>query len=141
MKPADEWQELTNILSNLIAKYACVLSGMSVHKMYDKIEETEEHLIEARAKKQAIDADRITRDNILGILMNFEKLYSVMSDIEKRDLMATMIADIRVYPQRQPNGQWLKSIHFKLPLIAEEELQFSLDKNDWLENVMGLAKL
>lgn len=104
-----------------------------LYKMYDKIEETEEHLIEARAKKQAIDADRITRDNILSILMNFEKLYSVMSDIEKRDLMATMIADIQVYPQRQPNGQWLKSIHFKLPLIAEEELQFSLDKNDWLE--------
>ena len=112
-----------------------------LYKMYDKIEETEEHLIEARAKKQAIDADRITRDNILSILMNFEKLYSVMSDIEKRDLMATMIADIQVYPQRQPNGQWLKSIHFKLPLIAEEELQFSLDKKDWLENVMVLAKL
>lgn len=52
-----------------------------LYKMYDKIEETEEHLIEARAKKQAIDADRITRDNILSILMNFEKLYSVMSDI------------------------------------------------------------
>ena len=111
-----------------------------LYKMYDKIEETEEHLIEARAKKQAIDADRITRDNILSILMNFEKLYSVMSDIEKRDLMATMIADIQVYPQRQPNGQWLKSIHFKLPLIAEEELQFSLDKKDWLENVALFRK-
>ena len=106
----------------------------------DDFEETEEHLIEARAKKQAIDADRITRDNILSILMNFEKLYSVMSDIEKRDLMATMIADIQVYPQRQPNGQWLKSIHFKLPLIAEEELQFSLDKKDWLETVMSLVQ-
>lgn len=112
-----------------------------LYKMYDKTEETEEHLIEARAKKQAIDADRITRDNILSILMNFEKLYSVMSDIEKRDLMATMIADIQVYPQRQPNGQWLKSIHFKLPLIAEEELQFSLDKKDWLDMMGGVINV
>lgn len=112
-----------------------------LYKMYDKIEGTEEHLIEARAKKQAIDADRITRDNILSILMNFEKLYSVMSDIEKRDLMATMIADIQVYPQRQPNGQWLKSIHFKLPLIAEEELQFSLDKKDWLDMMGGVINV
>lgn len=112
-----------------------------LYKMYDKIEETEEHLIEARAKKQAIDADRITRNNILSILMNFEKLYSVMSDIEKRDLMATMIADIQVYPQRQPNGQWLKSIHFKLPLIAEEELQFSLDKKDWLDMMGGVINV
>lgn len=38
MKPADEWQELTNILSNLIAKYVCVLSGMSVHQQEDKPE-------------------------------------------------------------------------------------------------------
>ena len=38
MKPDDEWQELTNILSNLIAKYACVLSGMSVHQQADKPE-------------------------------------------------------------------------------------------------------
>ena len=38
MKAADEWQELTNILSNLIAKYACVLSGMSVHQQEDKPE-------------------------------------------------------------------------------------------------------
>lgn len=38
MKAADEWQELTNILSNLIAKYACVLSGMPVHQQEDKQE-------------------------------------------------------------------------------------------------------
>lgn len=106
-----------------------------LYKMYDKIEDTEELLIEARAKKQAIDADRVTRDNILGILMNFEHLYKVMSDIERRDLMGAIIADIQVHPQRQPNGQWLKSIHFKLPLVADYELQFSLDKNNWLENV------
>ncbi len=106
-----------------------------LYKMYGKIDDTEGQLIEARAKKQAIDADRITRDNILSILTNFEKLYSVMSEIERHDLMEMLIADIQVYPQRQPNGQWLKSIHFKLPLVSDNELNFSLDKNDWLENV------
>ncbi len=106
-----------------------------LYKMYGKIDDTEGQLIEARAKKQAIDADRITRDNILSILTNFEKLYSVMSEIERHDLMEMLIADIQVYPQRQPNGQWLKSIHFKLPLVNDNELNFSLDKNDWLENV------
>ncbi len=106
-----------------------------LYKMYGKIDDTEGQLIEARAKKQAIDADRITRDNILSILTNFEKLYSVMSEIERHDLMEMLIADIQVYPQRQPNGQWLKSIHFKLPLVSDSELNFSLDKNDWLENV------
>lgn len=111
-----------------------------LYKMYDKIADTEELLIEARAKKQAIDADRVTRDNIIGILMNFERLYKVMNDIEKRDLMEALIADIQVYPQRQPNGQWLKSIHFKLPLINDRELQFGLDNIDRVENVALMTK-
>ena len=63
-----------------------------------------------------------------------------MNDAEKHDLMETLIADIQVYPQRQPNGQWLKSIHFKLPIIPEEEMQFGLDNSDRDETVMSLVQ-
>ena len=111
-----------------------------LYKMYDKIDDTEELLIEARAKKQAIEADKVTRENIVGILTNFQRLYDVMNDAEKHDLMETLIADIQVYPQRQPNGQWLKSIHFKLPIIPEEEMQFGLDISDRDETVMSLVQ-
>lgn len=111
-----------------------------LYKMYDKIDDTEELLIEARAKKQAIEADKVTRENIVGILTNFQRLYDVMNDAEKHDLMETLITDIQVYPQRQPNGQWLKSIHFKLPIISEEEMQFGLDNSDRDETVMSLVQ-
>ena len=111
-----------------------------LYKMYDKIDDTEELLIEARAKKQAIEADKVTRENIVGILTNFQRLYDVMNDAEKHDLMETLIADIQVYPQRQPNGQWLKSIHFKLPIIPEEEIRFGLDISDRDETVMSLVQ-
>ena len=110
-----------------------------LYKMYDKIDDTEELLIEARAKKQAIEADKVTRENIVGILTNFQRLYDVMNDAEKHDLMETLIADIQVYPQRQPNGQWLKSIHFKLPIIPEEEMQFGLDNSDRDESVAAFS--
>ena len=63
-----------------------------------------------------------------------------MNDAEKHDLMETLIADIQVYPQRQPNGQWLKSIHFKLPIIPEEEMLFGLDISDRDETVMCFSK-
>ena len=33
---------------------------------------------DARAKKQAIEADKITGDNIYKVLIYFDKLYSVM---------------------------------------------------------------
>lgn len=44
-----------------------------LYKMYDKIEEAENNLMDARAKKQAIEADKITGDNIYKVLVCFEK--------------------------------------------------------------------
>ena len=77
-----------------------------LYRMYDKIEDTESLLIAARAKKQAIEAEKLTGDNI---------------------------------PERQPNGQWLKSIKFKLPII-EEDMSISLDNEEQVETVVLLSK-
>lgn len=49
-------------------------------KVYDKIEEFEEQLLSARAKKQAIEAEKITTENIYRVLRSFNKLYGVMDD-------------------------------------------------------------
>lgn len=51
MKAADEWQELTNILSDLITKYACVLSSPPLHQQADK---TDLHSDEISMPKDAI---------------------------------------------------------------------------------------
>ena len=88
-----------------------------LYKMYDKIEEVENGLMDARAKKQAIEADKITSDNIYKVLICFEKLYNVMNPLERKKLMEHLISEIQIYPERQPNGQWLKSIKFRLPII------------------------
>lgn len=41
--------------------------------------------------------------------------------------------------KRQPNGQWLKSIKFKLPIIAED-MSLSLDNDTHIETVVRLEK-
>lgn len=64
--------------------------------MYDKIEDTENQLIAARAKKMAIEAEKLTGDNIYKVLIYFDKLYSVMDDQEKRQLMESLIAEIQI---------------------------------------------
>ena len=109
-----------------------------LYKMYDKIEEIENQLTAARAKKMAIEADKLTADNIYKVLIYFDKLYSAMDDLEKRQLMETLISEIQVYEERQPNGQWLKSIKFKLPII-EEDMDLSLDSNNHIETVCLLS--
>ena len=111
-----------------------------LYKMYDKIEDTESLLIAARAKKQAIEAEKLTGDNIYKVLIYFEKLYGVMNEVERRQLIEALISEIQIYPERQPNGQWLKSIKFKLPII-EEDMSISLDNEEQVETVCLLSKL
>ena len=110
-----------------------------LYKMYDKIEDTENLLIAARAKKMSIEAEKLTGDNIYKVLIYFDKLYSVMNEQEKRQIMESLISEIQIYPERQPNGQWLKSIKFKLP-ISEEDMNISLDNNSHVETVVLLSR-
>lgn len=56
-----------------------------------------------------------------------------MNAVEKHELMAELIADIQICSKQQSNGQWLKSIHFQLPIIPEKELQFDLDNSSGFE--------
>ena len=108
--------------------------------MYDKIEELESLLIAARAKKQAIEAEKLTGDNIYKVLIYFDQLYGKMNDREKRQLIEELISEIQIYPERQPNGQWLKSIKFRLPII-EEDMNISLDNEQQVETVVLLSQL
>lgn len=116
-----------------------LLALVSKPKMYDKIEDTENLLIEARAKKMAIEAEKLTADNIYKVLIYFEKLYAVMDEQEKRQIMESLISEIHIYEERQPNGQWLKSIKFKLPII-EEDMEMSLDNDSHVETVALLTR-
>lgn len=110
-----------------------------LYKMYDKIEELESQLIAARAKKTAIEAEKLTGDNIYKVLIYFDKLYSVMDEAEKRQIMESLISEIQVYEERKENGQWLKSIKFKLPII-EEDMVLSLDNDTQVETVVLLSQ-
>lgn len=46
--------------------------------------------------------------------------------------MEVLISKIQIYPERQPNGQWLKSIKFKLPII-EENMSISLASEEHIK--------
>lgn len=111
-----------------------------LYKMYDKIEEAETLLIEARAKKTAIEAEKLTADNIYKVLVYFDKLYAVMYERDRRRLVESLISEIQIYEERQPNGQWLKSIKFKLPII-EEDMEIGLDNDAYMETVCVLSRV
>lgn len=110
-----------------------------LYRMYDKIESIENKLIEARAKKTSIEAEKVTADNIYKVLIYFDKLYEKMNEAERRQIIKTLISEVHIYKERQPNGQWLKSIKFNLPII-EEDMDLSLDSDSHMETVCLMSK-
>ena len=111
-----------------------------LYSMYDKIEDVRELLNDASARKKTIEEEKLTSDNIYEILMHFDKLYSKMSNDEQRKFIELIIEEIQIYEERQQNGQWIKSIKFKLPMI-EESFSVGLDKNKQVETIVLLSKI
>ena len=106
-----------------------------LYKTYDKIDEAEELLVSAKAKKRSLLADKITGDNIYKALIFFDKLYAQMNESEKREFLSQLVDNVQIYEERKENGQWLKSIEFKLPII-EKEFTLSLDNDTQNECVI-----
>ena len=74
------------------------------------------------------------------VLICFEKLYHVMNEVEKRQLMETLISEIQIYEERQESGQWLKSMKFKLPII-DEDISIGLDNEEHVECVCLMSRV
>ena len=62
-----------------------------------------------------------------------------MDATDKRALLSALIKEIHVYEEAKPNGQWLKSIVFKLPII-DESFELSLDNDLHAETVVLLSR-
>lgn len=111
-----------------------------LYKTYDKIDDAEELLVSAKAKKRYLLADKITGDNIYKALVFFDKLYAQMNEAEKREFLSQLVDNVQIYEERKENGQWLKSIEFKLPII-EKEFTLSLDNDTQNETVVLMSKV
>ena len=108
-------------------------------KMYDNIDDMEKSIAVCRDRKKAIEAEKLTGDNVYKVLIYFDKLYAVMEEADKRDLLSALIDEIQVYEEEQANGQWLKSIGFKLPII-DSKMNLNLDKDSHVETVVLIQR-
>jgi len=108
-------------------------------KMYDNIDDVERSLNECKDRKRAIEAEKLTGDNVYKTLIYFDKLYEVMDTADKRALLSALIKEIHVYEEAKPNGQWLKSIVFKLPII-QEDMGIGLDNDIHVESIILMTK-
>ena len=107
--------------------------------IYDRLDDIERQLMDVRVKKSAIEAEKITGDNIYKVLVYFDRIYEKMNEIERRQFMEALVSEVQIFPERQQNGQWLKSIKFKLPII-ENKTEICLDNEGHVETVALMIK-
>lgn len=111
-----------------------------LYRMYDKLDDLENHIVDAKARKRTVEQEKMTGDNIYRVLIYFDKLYKLMDEKERRQLVESLVSEMEIYEEKKPSGQWLKSIEFKLPII-KEDTYISLDNQLHVETVVLLQRV
>ena len=62
-----------------------------LYRTYDKMDEMEDLLVDAKAKKRSILAEKVSGENIYKALIFFDKLYEKMSETERRQFYEKLL--------------------------------------------------
>ena len=108
--------------------------------LYDTIVELEERIEDAKLRKSSIEMETITLDNIYKLMLNFGKLYDIISDEEKKSLITYLIKEIQIYPNGE-SEQPLKSIEFNFPIYrdGQEVRRLLWEKGNTVESIVLLS--
>ena len=109
--------------------------------LYDTIVELEERIEDAKLRKSSIEMETITLDNIYKLMLNFGKLYDIISDEEKKSLITYLIKEIQIYPNGE-SEQPLKLIEFNFPIYrdGQEVRRLLWEKGNIVETVVLLSQ-
>ena len=105
--------------------------------LYDTIAEIEEKVEDAKLRRKSVEAEFITMENIYKILQHFGELYDIISDEEKKELIATLVKEIQIYPEGESDTP-LKSMKFNFPVYkdGQEVNEIFLDKQTNVETLV-----
>lgn len=114
-----------------------------VDNLYREAAQQDQYLHELYERLFAINQQLLTKDSILNILKQFPRLYEVMTPTDRQILIRTIVDEIEIYPEKQPDGRIVKSIKLSVPVIYEndETPRLSLDKSTTVESIVLLTKV
>jgi hypothetical protein len=103
--------------------------------------EIEEMIDDARYRKQAIEEKSLTFENIYRILEHFSKIYDIINDEDRKELLSELIKEIHIYPEGESDYP-LKSIKFAFPILLDgnEVDEIFLNKPSNVETVVCLSR-
>lgn len=113
---------------------------LRLDSLYDVIVELEEKIEDARLRRDAIKQQAITLENIYKIMVNFDCVYNIINDEEKRNVVTALIKEIEIY--RNDESEYpLKRIGLNFPVFKDggEVTELLWDKGNTVETVVKLS--
>lgn len=109
---------------------------------YDEIDAAEQELLDLRARVKTLEENRITTENIYQFLLHFDKLYNMLTDVEKKAFLNSFVEEVHIFEEPQADGKFLKSIKFRFPIPYEGDSirELSWDKSSTVETVVLLER-
>ena len=114
---------------------------LRLDSLYDVIVELEEKIEDAKLRRDAIKQQAITLENIYKIMVNFDCVYNIINDEEKRNVVTALIKEIEIY--RNDESEYpLKRIGLNFPVFKDggEVTELLWDKGntvDWVAQDMA----
>ena len=114
---------------------------LRLDSLYDVIVELEEKIEDARLRRDAIKQQAITLENIYKIMVNFDCVYNIINDEEKRNVVTALIKEIEIY--RNDESEYpLKRIGLNFPVFKDggEVTELLWDKGNTVETITVKTK-
>lgn len=109
--------------------------------LYDKIGNIEESLRVINRRIAQVRQKNLSSKDVYRALLNFEKIYNEMTDLEKKEFYQNFIEEVQVHQDRDRSDRMVKSISFNFPLYYNgnvgDTVVLPKDKN--VETVVKLS--
>ena len=115
---------------------------LRLDSLYDVIVELEEKIEDARLRRDAIKQQAITLENIYKIMVNFDCVYNIINDEEKRNVVTALIKEIEIY--RNDESEYpLKRIGLNFPVFKDggEVTELLWDKGNTVDTLKLCANI
>ena len=109
-------------------------------EQYELIEDMETQLAEIQGQIDDIHQEKITADNIYHLLLAFDEVYNAATEVEQKEFMRAFIERIDIFPEKQPDGNWIRNIVFAFPVPynGKEIREFPLESQSTVDTVSFL---
>ena len=102
----------------------------SVNEVNELIGNIENQIYQNELKIEDADGENLSTEVYKRILDDMLNNIGDMTDADKKTLMNLMIEKIEIFPEKQKDGRWVKSIQFKIPLNIDGRLVDILETVD-----------